>query len=222
MASSDPSPKYTNEELESDAVSKKELIEYLASIGSSKFLREHKLMGTVKNVAKQKSKDGLIKEYHLLFETKDFKREGDDEADAKLAEQAKKLTVKDDAVEKKAVVEEVPKYKKRLIKGGNKVNFPRKGDVVSCFYTGKLADGTVFDQNAISTKKYKKAQPLKFKVGVGQVIKGWDQGLMTMSVGEKAEFVIEPEWAYGKKGHEAGKVPPNATLHFEVELTNID
>ncbi|ELU16225.1 hypothetical protein CAPTEDRAFT_171636 [Capitella teleta] len=218
MATSDPTPKYTNEELDSDNVSKKEIIEYLIATASSKFLREHKLMGAVKNVAKQKSKDVLIKDYNLLFETKDFKCEGEED----ITEQTKKLTVKDDGEKKKKTDEvEEPKYKKRILKGGNKVNFPRKGDVVSCFYTGKLADGTVFDQNAISTKKFKKAQALKFKVGVGQVIKGWDQGLMTMSVGEKAELIIEPEWAYGKKGCE-GKVPPNATLYFEVELLNID
>jgi len=66
-------------------------------------------------------------------------------------------------------------------------------------------------------KKGKKPLPLRFKVGVGKVIRGWDEALLTMSAGEKAEITIQPEWAYGKKGVE-GKVPPNAVLIFDVEL----
>ncbi|XDC87009.1 hypothetical protein R6Z07F_018182 [Ovis aries] len=86
-----------------------------------------------------------------------------------------------------------------------------------------LQDGTVFDTNIqTSSKKKKNAKPLSFKVGIGKVIRGWDEALLTMSKGEKARLEIEPEWAYGKKGQPDAKIPPNAKLIFEVELVDID
>jgi FK506-binding protein 3 len=101
-----------------------------------------------------------------------------------------------------------PKYTKSVLNKGDKTNFPKKGDVVHCWYTGTLQDGTVFDTNIqTSSKKKKNAKPLSFKVGVGKVIRGWDEALLTMSKGEKARLEIEPEWAYGKKGQ------PDAKIH---------
>ncbi len=111
-------------------------------------------------------------------------------------------------------------YKKTVLRKGDKINFPKKGDTVSVRYTGKLENGQVFDTNVGGKKK---SPPLKFKVGqglcvchtiasipflsprihhlfAGKVIKGWDEGLLEMSVGEKATLTIEPEWAYGAKG----------------------
>jgi len=84
-----------------------------------------------------------------------------------------------------------------------------------------LEDGKVFDQNVDPVKK-KLPPPLSFKVGVGKVIKGWDEALLTMTVNEKARLTIEPEWAYGKKGLVEAGIPSNATLIFEVELLSID
>ncbi|OPJ90115.1 peptidyl-prolyl cis-trans isomerase FKBP3 [Patagioenas fasciata monilis] len=116
-----------------------------------------------------------------------------------------------------------PKYTKSILKKGDKTNFPKKGDTVHCWYTGKLQDGTVFDTNVqTSAKKKKAAKPFSFKVGVGKVIRGWDEALLTMSKGEKAQLEIEPEWAYGKKGQPDAKIPPNAKLFFEVELVDIE
>ncbi|XP_010710492.1 peptidyl-prolyl cis-trans isomerase FKBP3, partial [Meleagris gallopavo] len=116
-----------------------------------------------------------------------------------------------------------PKYVKSILKKGDKTNFPKKGDTVHCWYTGKLQDGTVFDTNIqTSSKKKKAAKPLSFKVGIGKVIRGWDEALLTMSKGEKAQLEIEPEWAYGKKGQPDAKIPPNAKLFFEVELVDIE
>ncbi|KAK2539059.1 Fkbp3 [Columba guinea] len=116
-----------------------------------------------------------------------------------------------------------PKYTKSILKKGDKTNFPKKGDTVHCWYTGKLQDGTVFDTNVqTSAKKKKAAKPFSFKVGVGKVIRGWDEALLTMSKGEKAQLEIEPEWAYGKKGQPDAKIPPNAKLLFEVELVDIE
>jgi FK506-binding protein 3 len=71
------------------------------------------------------------------------------------------------------------------LKKGNGATFPQKGDLVHVFYTGKLVDGTVFDSNMASAATKKKApEPLKFRVGTGKVIRGWDHGLLTMSLGE--------------------------------------
>ncbi|CAB4011620.1 peptidyl-prolyl cis-trans isomerase FKBP3, partial [Paramuricea clavata] len=118
-----------------------------------------------------------------------------------------------------------PKYTKKILKKASKPDrIPRKGDLVSCFYTGKLQDGTVFDTNLGKGSKKRGGSyvPLKFKVGTGQVIRGWDEALMTMGLDEKAELTIQPEWAYGRKGLPDHKIPQNATLIFEVELTGIE
>ena len=90
---------------------------------------------------------------------------------------------------------------------------PEKGDTVKVHYTGKLTDGTVFDSS-------KGRGAFTFKVGTGQVIRGWDEGVIDMKVGEVRELVIPPNLGYGSRG--AGNViPPDATLVFEVELLEI-
>ena len=92
---------------------------------------------------------------------------------------------------------------------------PSIGSQVSVHYEGKLTDGTIFDSS------YKRDKPIKFSVGVGQVIKGWDEGIMLLNKGAIARFVIPSELAYGSRG--AGNIiPPNSTLIFEVELVNIE
>lgn len=90
-----------------------------------------------------------------------------------------------------------------------------KGDVVSVHYTGKLlSDGTVFDSSI------NRGQPIDFTLGVGQVIKGWDEGLIGACVGEKRDLYIPSSYAYGARG--AGNViPPNADLFFETELVAV-
>lgn len=88
------------------------------------------------------------------------------------------------------------------------------GDTVDVDYTGKLADGTVFDSSI------PRGKPFSFTLGQGQVIAGWEQGILGMTVGEKKTLVIPPELAYGAGGV-PGAIPPNATLTFDVELVAI-
>ncbi|NNE32682.1 MAG: peptidylprolyl isomerase [Winogradskyella sp.] len=90
----------------------------------------------------------------------------------------------------------------------------QKGNMVSVHYKGQLADGTVFDSS------YKRNSPLDFQVGVGQVIPGWDEGILLLNVGDKARFVIPSDLAYGSAGA-GGVIPPNATLVFDVELMDV-
>ncbi|XP_030753492.1 FK506-binding protein 2 isoform X3 [Sitophilus oryzae] len=90
----------------------------------------------------------------------------------------------------------------------------KNGDMLTMHYTGTLNDGTKFDSSL------DRDQPFTFQLGVGQVIKGWDQGLLDMCVGEKRKLTIPPSLGYGDRG--AGNViPGKATLTFEVELMNI-
>ncbi|MCF7833728.1 MAG: FKBP-type peptidyl-prolyl cis-trans isomerase [Candidatus Pacebacteria bacterium] len=95
----------------------------------------------------------------------------------------------------------------------------KAGDLVSVNYTGSLVDGTVFDSNV--DPKFSHVEPFTFDLGAGMVIRGWDEGLVGMRVGEKRVLEISPEYAYGERGA-GGVIPPNATLVFEVELLAIE
>lgn len=89
-----------------------------------------------------------------------------------------------------------------------------KGQTVSVHYKGMLPDGSVFDSS------YSRNQPIDFKLGKGQVISGWDEGIQLLNVGDKARFVIPSHLAYGDRGA-GGVIPPNATLVFDVELVKV-
>jgi len=91
----------------------------------------------------------------------------------------------------------------------------KKGDSLQMHYTGTLQDGTEFDSSI------PRGEPLTFTLGMGQVIKGWDQGLLNMCVGEKRKLVIPPALGYGSSGAPP-KIPGDSVLIFEVELVKID
>ena len=91
---------------------------------------------------------------------------------------------------------------------------PQAGQKVAVHYTGMLLDKSVFDSS------YSRRQPLNFTVGVGQVIEGWDEGILLLHEGDKARLVIPSDLAYGAHGA-GGVIPPHATLVFDVELVRV-
>ncbi len=100
-----------------------------------------------------------------------------------------------------------------LIEPG-KGNQPKAGQKVQVHYRGTLKDGTEFDSS------YNRGKPLSFTLGVGQVIKGWDEGIALLKPGGKAKLIIPPQLAYGARGVPP-TIPPNSTLVFDVELIAI-
>ena len=125
-----------------------------------------------------------------------------------IVDAAPKMAMPDEGVQK---TKTGLQYEDRVIGKGES---PKMGQEVSVHYTGWLTDGKKFD----SSKD--RGQPIVFKIGVGQVIPGWDEGVSTMKVGGKRKLTIPPDLGYGAHGRN-GVIPPNATLIFEVELLSV-
>lgn len=97
---------------------------------------------------------------------------------------------------------------------GDGRTFPKRGQHVTVHYTGTLTDGKKFDSSR------DRGKPFKFKLGIGEVIKAWDEGVAQMSLGQRAKLTCSPDYAYGEKGF-GQVIPPNSTLIFDVELLSV-
>lgn len=115
--------------------------------------------------------------------------------------------------------EEVPKHDRLIVETtspGDGATFPKRGDKLTMHYTGTLAgSGTVFDSSR------DRGEPFTFTIGVKQVIEAWDEGVMQMSLGERAMLRVPAAKGYGSQGA-GGVIPPNADLVFDVELLKIN
>lgn len=115
---------------------------------------------------------------------------------------------------------------KIIMKNGMKIEITKEGSgaeikngqTAVMSYTGKLTDGTTFDSNV--DPKFQHVEPFTFTLGEGRVIKGWDEGVLGMKVGESRTLTIPADLAYGARGI-PGTIPPNATLVFDVTLLGI-
>ena len=136
MAAAGPQLAWTMEQLRSELLPKKDIIKFLQDHGSHSFLAEHKLLGNIKHVAKTANKDHLVIAYNHLFESKRFKGT---ESISKVSEQVKNVKLNEEkrkeTKSEETLDEGPPKYTKSVLKKGDKINFPKKGDVVHCWYT---------------------------------------------------------------------------------------
>jgi ketosteroid isomerase-like protein len=128
-----------------------------------------------------------------------------------LASHETRISQKDNAMSNAISTPSGLKYTDEVVGTGAS---PSPGQMVTVHYTGTLEDGTKFDSSV------DRGQPFTFQIGVGRVIKGWDEGVMTMKVGGKRRLIIPPQLGYGARGT-GGVIPPNATLIFDVELLGV-
>ncbi len=143
-----------------------------------------------------------------------FGREYDKSTDKQSAENMKAEQQQAAVAEQEAMQKLMEKLKIEDIVVGTGTE-AKAGNTISAHYIGTLDNGTEFDNS------YKRGEPLEFPLGTGRVIPGWDLGLQGMKIGGKRKLTIPPELGYGASGTPGGPIPPNATLHFTVELVAV-
>ncbi|EYE91428.1 FKBP-type peptidyl-prolyl cis-trans isomerase [Aspergillus ruber CBS 135680] len=112
---------------------------------------------------------------------------------------------------------------KKTLQPGNGTDYPQKGSMCAIDYTGALYDASK-DNNHFMGKEFDSSRsrgPLKVNIGIGRVIEGWDQGVLQMSLGEKAILTISSDSAYGPRGF-PGLIPAHSDLVFECHLVSVD
>lgn len=172
--------------------------------------------------------DVMTKEKHQEWETQQItmlQQKQQEEAAKQLQEDTKIIT--NYLAEQQIKAQTTPSGLFYVIDKPGKGEHPKKGNTVKVNYTGKLLDGKVFDTSVESAAKehgvhnpQRPYEPIGFKLGVGQVIQGWDEGISLLQKGSKARLFIPSTLAYGKQGA-GGLIPENAVLTFEVELVDI-
>jgi FKBP-type peptidyl-prolyl cis-trans isomerase len=144
-------------------------------------------------------------------------QQGADETEAATADEPQEEQTMPESSASSEPFEIVPGLTARILKEGSG-SAAEAGDVVNVHYTGWLQDAEAEDgRGAKFDSSVDRGQLFSFPLGAGRVIKGWDQGVAGMLIGEKRELTIAPELAYGERGF-PGAIPPSSTLIFEVEL----
>lgn len=173
--------------------------------------------------------DIMTKEEHQKWEKEQIamlQQKQQEEAAKQLQEDTKIIT--NYLAEQQITAQTTPSGLFYVVDKPGKGECPKKGSTVKVNYTGKLLDGKVFDTSVESTAKeygvhnpQRPYEPIAFKLGIGQVIQGWDEGISLLQKGSKARLFIPSTLAYGKQGA-GGLIPANAVLTFEVELVDIE
>jgi len=178
------------------------------------------------DVVKSIKKGDVIKSIKILRIGKDVENyKVSDDMFKKLVEKSKKAKIESFMAKYKRDMEKVKEKWPNAIKTDSGLMYvvlkkgngkkPKKGQDVVVHYTGMFVDGRIFDSSINRNK------PFEFKVGVGKVIKGWDEALLDMRKGEERIIILPPEIAYGEKGAGNGVIPPMSILVFNVKLLDI-
>ena len=111
-------------------------------------------------------------------------------------------------------VSRMPSLTIKMIHAGDGQNYPHHSQIVAVHYDAYLSDGTLWDSSRARQK------PLRFRLGIGQVIRGLDEGVMQLSLNERVRMWVPSAWAYGSRGF-PGRVPPDTDIEFDLQLVDI-